>query len=302
MRKPKGYTAFWTASLILIGLAWFSPRAADANPGFARRYGMSCNMCHIGFPRLNDTGKAFAGNGYRLEGEDLSKYAVNTGDPFLNLLPQLQFAVRVDSFLVWRKQGPVHWDIQTPFVAKLISYGLISEKISYYFYFLLTENGSVGGVEDAFIYFNNIVGDHDLDLMVGQNQVMDPIYPREQRLTYQDINIYTVAISKSNFNLTYDRGLTLTYNHEWGGATLAVLNGNGIGEGDRRDEFDNNNIKNLMGRVAVNLPPEMFSWIGSPPVTVGLFGYNGMDTESNTQINNRFYRFGPDLTFSINDR
>jgi hypothetical protein len=302
MHGPDRHTALWIAALVLIGFSWFSPRPADANPGFARRYGISCNMCHIGFPRLNDTGKAFAGNGYRFEGEDISKYAVNTGDPFLNLIPQIQFAVRVDTYLLWRNEGPVHSDFQAPFVAKLISYGLISQKISYYFYYLLTENGSVGGVEDAFIYFNNMIGDLDLDLMIGQNQVMDPIFSREQRLTYQDINIYTVALSKSNFNLTYDRGLTLTYNNEWGGATLAVLNGNGIGEGDRRDEFDNNSYKNQMGRVSVNLPPEMFSWIGSPPVTVGLFGYNGMSTDPATGIDDRFYRFGPDLAFSINDR
>lgn len=46
-------------------------REAGAIPAFARRYGTSCQTCHMPFPRLNPFGDAFRRNGYRYPaGED----------------------------------------------------------------------------------------------------------------------------------------------------------------------------------------------------------------------------------------
>ncbi|MBX3349483.1 MAG: hypothetical protein KF747_12125 [Nitrospira sp.] len=45
--------------IALVGYDW-SQLVADAQaiPAFARKYGFSCNVCHVpGFPKLNDTGK-----------------------------------------------------------------------------------------------------------------------------------------------------------------------------------------------------------------------------------------------------
>jgi hypothetical protein len=38
---------------------------AEATPGFARETGKTCNFCHRGPPRLNDTGLAFKSEGFR---------------------------------------------------------------------------------------------------------------------------------------------------------------------------------------------------------------------------------------------
>ena len=39
---------------------------ADAIPAFARKYGVSCNVCHVpGFPKLNDFGNQFRDQGYQ---------------------------------------------------------------------------------------------------------------------------------------------------------------------------------------------------------------------------------------------
>jgi hypothetical protein len=37
---------------------------AEATPIFARQTGRNCNFCHVGVPRLNDTGLAFKNNGF----------------------------------------------------------------------------------------------------------------------------------------------------------------------------------------------------------------------------------------------
>jgi hypothetical protein len=44
--------------------------SAEATPNFARQTGKSCNFCHAGVPRLNDTGLAFKNNGFVLPQSD----------------------------------------------------------------------------------------------------------------------------------------------------------------------------------------------------------------------------------------
>jgi hypothetical protein len=52
------------AAPIALALMFPTPKAA-ATPNFARQTGRSCNFCHRGVPRLNDTGLAFKNNGFR---------------------------------------------------------------------------------------------------------------------------------------------------------------------------------------------------------------------------------------------
>ncbi|MDE3043014.1 MAG: hypothetical protein KGJ82_20920 [Nitrospirota bacterium] len=56
------------ALLSFVSYEWSSlvPNA-NAIPAFARKYGFSCNVCHVpGFPKLNDTGNIFRDQGYQL--------------------------------------------------------------------------------------------------------------------------------------------------------------------------------------------------------------------------------------------
>jgi len=52
------------AAPIALALMFPAPNA-DATPKFARQTGRSCNFCHRGVPRLNDTGLAFKNDGFR---------------------------------------------------------------------------------------------------------------------------------------------------------------------------------------------------------------------------------------------
>jgi len=261
----------------------------EANPGFARRYNVSCAMCHVAFPKLNQFGRDFAGNGYQFPGEDPAKKAVETGDPLLHLPTSPNFAIRTDAFLRWRNDTTAKTDIESPLTVKLFSTGYLEKDITYYFYFLVAEGGEVG-LEDAFLYFNNLRG-HDWDVVVGQFQVMDTFYAREQRLTFQDISIYTANVvntasggSAPGFKLAYDRGALTTWSAGPAFLMVGVTNGNGLGELDN-GHFDTNAYKNQMARLAATMP-----WM-----TLGLFGYHGQDQDVLTGQANRFVRYGPDL-------
>jgi hypothetical protein len=62
----------WTALAILpLGLCFLttSTPKTDAMPMFARKYGVTCNVCHTTIPRLNETGYKFRAAGFRLPEE-----------------------------------------------------------------------------------------------------------------------------------------------------------------------------------------------------------------------------------------
>jgi hypothetical protein len=66
LRRPKSVALGCALALALLGLALLAPAPkADATPNFARETRRSCNFCHSGVPRLNDTGLAFKNNGSR---------------------------------------------------------------------------------------------------------------------------------------------------------------------------------------------------------------------------------------------
>ena len=67
--------------------------------------------------------------------------------------------------------------------------------------------------------FNDVVG--DLDVIVGQFQVSDPLFKGELRLTYENYRIYKSKPGLSGIDLTYDRGVMLTYGLK-GGTDLVL--------------------------------------------------------------------------------
>jgi hypothetical protein len=54
-----------SATALAVALILAMP-SAEATPKFARETGKTCNFCHSGVPRLNDTGLSFKNNGFRL--------------------------------------------------------------------------------------------------------------------------------------------------------------------------------------------------------------------------------------------
>ncbi|MDQ7815857.1 MAG: hypothetical protein RDU14_02445 [Melioribacteraceae bacterium] len=284
--------------VLLIGMIVFFSlfETSFGIPAFGRKYNMSCQTCHSPFPRLKDYGEEFAGNGFVLSDKDAPRYFLKTGDDDLSLLREIPVALRVEGYVTYNNKNSDQSDITAPYLLKFLSGGSIAPDIAYYFYFFFSERGEVAGIEDAFIMFNDLFGT-DLDLYVGQFQVSDPLFKRELRLTFEDYQIYKTTAGFSNSDLTYDRGIMLTYGLPTGtDFTLEILNGTGIGHANILRNFDNDKYKNVMVRISQDV---------AEGFRIGGFGYFGKEKlkdDLNNSFENSLRIFGPDLTLKLKDQ
>jgi hypothetical protein len=256
-----------------------------AIPAFARKYDMSCTTCHSPAPKLKPYGDEFARNGYQFPDKEPPRYFRETGDDRLLLMREFPVAMRFELYGQYEKKAKVP-DFQTPLLLKFISGGQIARDISYYFYFFFSEKGSVAGIEDAFILFNNI-GGVDFDVYIGQYQVTDPLFKRELRLPLEDYEIYSTVVGSSKATLTYDRGIMLTYKAPTKTElALEIMNGNGL---DTPSPFyDNDKNKNFLLRASQEI---------NRLVRVGALGYMGSEMPGGTA--NDISMIGPDFTISL---
>jgi len=194
-------------TVLIFVLLFFILGAIDvlnAMPAFARKYQMSCKVCHSPFPKLKPYGEEFAANGFTLKDKEAPRYFADTGDEKVSLLRNLPFALRIEGFASLNNGNGKTLDLSTPYLIKLLSGGELFRNVSYYFYFFFSERGKVAGLEDAFLMFNEVIG--ELDIIVGQFQVSDPLFKGELRLSYEPYKIYKIKPGFSSIDLTYDRG------------------------------------------------------------------------------------------------
>ncbi len=262
---------------------------AQSIPAFARKYNMSCKVCHAPFPKMKPYGEDFAANGFQLPGKEPPRFEKKTGDDLLLLMRELPLALRFELFGQYENGRNVNEDFRTPYALKIMSGGNIFKDVSYYIYFFLSERGEVAGIEDAFVSFNNLFSDKvDLDLTIGQYQVSDPLFKRELRLEQEDYQIYRVRPGKSFVNLTYDRGLMLAYGAPTKTDIVAeIVNGNGI---STTDVFDIDKYKNFMLRASQEI---------TPIFRLGTFGYYGKEKPDSAA--NELFMLGADFTLG-NDK
>ncbi len=279
--------------IIFLCVSYFA-ESLFAIPAFARKYRMTCKTCHSPFPKLKPYGDEFAANGFVLADQDAPRYYVETGDKDLSLLRDIPLALRLEGYVTYNNNKSEKSDFSAPYLIKLLSGGSITNNISYYFYFFFSERGEVAGLEDAFVMFNNLFGS-ELDFYIGQFQVSDPLFKRELRLPFEDYVIYTTTVGNSNINLTYDRGIMFTYGFPSGtDLTLEVLNGNGLTAANSFKNFDNDNYKNLFGRISQDIGEDF---------RVGGFGYWGKEKKEapggGDFATNELWMAGPDFTINF---
>lgn len=270
MRCVRQQQPHWvTAAVMAASLAIAAgPAQAGEIPAFARRYGVTCRLCHDPVPVLTEFGDEFAGNGFRMRPGEVAGDTVAAGDPLLTLLESFPIAARLDAYVQEFTDGNAVTDFQTPYALKILSSGSLSKSLSYYFYAFLFERGEVGGVEDAFLTLND-VGGAPVDISVGQFQVSDPMFKRELRLEYEDYAVYRARLGDSPVDLTYDRGLVAAADLLGFAVTGQVLNGNGRGAAQENRRFDNDFGKNFSLRLSRDLVSG---------VRLGAFGYFGRTT------------------------
>ena len=263
-----------------------------AIPAFARKYQISCQVCHSpAMPRLKGFGEEFAGNGFRLTEYESPRYFIQTGDDKLSLFRELPLAFRLDGHAMLNFNNSGKAEFASPYVLKILSGGELSDKLSYYFYFLMTEGGEIVGVEDAFLMYRDLFKT-GINFYIGQFQASDPLFKGELRYTLEGYQIYESAPGNSHANLKYERGIMLEKPFSTGTTLqMEILNGCGLGEG----VFDTDKNKNFMFRLSQELGENFF---------VGLFAYTGKESLPDTSgtFNNKLLMYGPDVRVNFGDK
>ena len=288
---------------VLLTVSAFTPKA-DAHapdrvsftegnveiPAFARKYKFSCSVCHAPIPRLTEFGATFAANGFQIAFEEEPRDTIDTGDPMLRLMKDVPLAIRFDGYAqasTLTDGEAVSNDLSFPYGIKLLSGGPIAKKISYYFYFFLSERGEIAGIEDAYLQFSDI-GGSGVGVMAGQFQISDPLFKRELRLEFEDYQLYRIRMGDARADLTYDRGVMVPFspwkNGDW---TLGVVNGQGIGAATESRQYDRDNGKNLFARYSHSLGK----------VRLGVFGLYGKETAND--VSDETWYVGPDASVGL---
>lgn len=282
--------------LVVMALLIIPLKKADAIPAFARKYQISCQVCHTpAMPRLKAYGAEFANNGFRMTEYQSPRYFVETGDDRLSLFRELPLAIRLEGYttLNFENEGTV--DFAAPFVVKILSGGELTDKLSYYFYFLMNETGTVVGLEDAFMMYHDFLG-AGINLFIGQFQVSDPLFKGELRLTLEPYQIYAVKPDNSSVNLKYDRGIMFDKSFKTGTTLVGeIVNGSGLDPAWGEFLFDKDKYKNFMLRISQSI---------GKSISVGFFGYSGKEALSDnmTPYTNMIKMYGPDVAIDIDQK
>ncbi len=284
-------------TMLFAAMVFSVPDHSYAIPAFARKYQLSCTTCHSpAMPRIKAFGEDFAGAGFRMKDTEAPRYFVNTGDDKLSLLRELPIAIRLEGHITYENENSDAFEFGFPFGLKLLSGGEISKHLSYYFYFYMSEQGKVAGIEDAFLAYTDLFGT-GINITAGQFQVCDPLYKRELRLMLEDYVIYTLKPGNSSISLKYDRGIIVDYGIEATGTDFVgeIVNGNGIGEAGKEFLFDKDKYKNYFIKGSQNI---------AKMVDIGLFGYFGKEAlvdSSGSPVNSVVF-WGPNLSFNLDEK
>lgn len=286
-------TALFRIVILTFILVFLFPAdPAYSIPAFARKYQISCQVCHSpAMPRLKAFGDEFAGNGFRLTEYESPRYFIPTGDDRLSLFRELPLALRLDGHVLFNFGENNAPKFASPYILKILSGGEISDKLSYYFYFLLSEGGEIVGVEDAFLMYRDLFKT-GINFYIGQFQVSDPLFKGELRYTLQGYEIYGSRPGNSSASLKYERGIMLEKSFSTGTTVIGeVLNGSGLDA----PLFDSDKYKNFMFRISQDIGKK---------ISVGAFVYFGKEGLADTlsPFTNNVKMYGPDLTINLDDK
>jgi hypothetical protein len=276
----------------VIILIIFPADPAYSIPAFARKYQISCQVCHSpAMPRLKGFGEEFAGNGFRLTEYESPRYFIQTGDDRLSLFRELPLAIRLDGHVMFNFDEASSPKFASPYILKILSGGELSDKLSYYFYFLMSEGGEIVGVEDAFLMYHDLFNT-GINFYIGQFQASDPLFKGELRYTLQGYEIYDSKPGNSSASLKYERGIMLEKSFSTGTTLIGeVINGSGLDA----PLFDNDKYKNFMFKASQDIGKK---------VTIGAFVYFGKEglTDTLSAFTNNVKMYGPDLTINLDDK
>jgi len=228
---------FLAALFLLTAFAAVNVKDASALPAFARKYEMSCNVCHTRQPRLNAYGQRFMENGYQLpgtaDGGSKEKYLYGgetngvTLDDISNFMALRLRADVQQGSLRSRSGAPTEMnvtedpDIVFPRTVNIFFAGAAAKDISFFFemeYDTQDPAESAMAFERSILMFDNMFGAQNGTLKIGQfdpsslysfpthRQMLNPVKPIAETNEYPPaigrIPVLPLAFASKMFGLT----------------------------------------------------------------------------------------------------
>jgi len=199
-----------------------APRPASAVPAFARKYGVRCTVCHEAWPVLNDFGRAFRDNGYRM---NLGKDEPTATEPaywpvFAAAQPHFGFDLVKSHGAATETTRQRDGQFQSG-VSLLGAIGTLGEHASYLVIPVAAVNGLTLGFPAAWIRFNNLFDSSWLNVRVGSAEPDLPISRiRDLDLTGAGLGAYAYHTPGSRRISTWPR--TSPASSSWGTAAAAA--------------------------------------------------------------------------------
>jgi len=249
---------------------------AYAVPTFARKHNMPCSACHAAFPKLNDFGKQFRDNGYRMPGDE-GTYIFKEAVP---ISAAVNVAWESESEEVGgTKDSRNSIDLEE---ARLFAGGTLAPEVSYYADLKLFEKEPSDAVElqeavsgehlQAFVIFDDIFPDlipkGYANVAIGVRELDLPVSPM-RRLTESQYLIFNTMPMAMNATadefmnglmfMTPQTGIEIKGNLPQGlHYGVSLINGRG-------SLTDNNDRKDIYGNIRYTRNGH----------TIGILGYNG---------------------------
>ena len=273
-------TGMWTVTALL-------PPAAQAIPSFAKKHDKDCFECHIAYPTLNDAGRAYKQDGYRIG--TVTEKRPREIDEDLILNNEFPFSTRIIGRPYDKRAGDPNWKLDALHEGELLIGGNPHPQISAWL--------DVEAADDTDWtpeLAEGMVGFHPsplLNIQAGYADIFfsdpyDTLTNGGRRMTVSrkmplefTVGSNTKRLRDPVQQVNINGRLALVY------YLAAVATNNGGAEGDEKD-------KDVMGRVMVNVMRD---------TNVGGFYYGGKDliapstTPTTAPFEDRFRRYGVDL-------
>jgi hypothetical protein len=302
----KTLIVLFAGAAVLLALA----QSALAIPAFARKHGFNCNMCHAGFPKLNDWGQRFRDNGYQVPGQQGKEKSVfEAGIPL---------AIRTTAgYSLYDGEGQTAGGFHL-YGLDLLAAGVLHKNISFLFVYTpridepaadymgpgIGDNpAQLAAIESANVVFSNIVRDK-LNLRVGRFEPgFQMMSAKRSYYLLQPFEIYQFAGSRNSFDFSANHiGVEATGRFRPGVKyALGYINGTGANP-------DNNKWNDVYLALAKTFGPGEGQTAGQ---RFGLFGYLGWQPtdlvggvvspggDINGFANKTYYRIGANVSLNV---
>ena len=180
--------AFLTFALFLLPFLLLSSRPGYAIPAFARKYGLPCSACHIGWPILNTFGQQFRDNGYQLGNDRDAPIYQNPGYWPITFRVTPQWHVESQSKVLIDQTGAEQTVTTTGFDLSgldIWTAGTLYKNISFSVLPSMGE-GDTFHFENAWVRFDNLLKSPWMNLKVGKFE-LDMLLSEKRFLTLSSV-------------------------------------------------------------------------------------------------------------------